>query len=136
MSADDHGRRLLPAGEGELILLVEDDEAWREANAEVLRALGYRVLEAENAEEAWEQWERHGEEIALVLTDLMLPGVSDAYLCSALNGQDSVPVIVISGHPIDAEDDRLAGVTHRLQKPFRIERLARVIYDTLGTARS
>ena len=125
----------LPTGWGELILLVEDDAAARVASADALRSLGYRVLVAECAEQAWELWVRHGDEIALVLTDLVLPGVGGAHLCSALARQGRAPVIALSGYPIDAEDSRLAGVAHRLQKPVGIERLAQVIHRTLAAAR-
>ncbi len=125
----------LPTGWGEVILLVEDDAAARVASADALRSLGYRVLVAECAEQAWELWVRHGDEIALVLTDLVLPGVGGAHLCSALARQGRAPVIALSGYPIDAEDSRLAGVAHRLQKPVGIERLAQVIHRTLAAAR-
>ena len=132
---DDDAGPTLPTGWGELILLVEDDAAARVASADALRSLGYRVLVAECAEQAWELWVRHGDEIALVLTDLVLPGVGGAHLCSALARQGRAPVIALSGYPIDAEDSRLAGVAHRLQKPVGIERLAQVIHRTLAAAR-
>src|SRR5439155_1273297 len=80
--------------------------------------------------QAWGLRVRHGDEIALVLTDLVLPGVGGAHLCSALARQGRAPVIALSGYPIDAEDSRLAGVAHRLQKPVGIERLAQVIHRT------
>ena len=132
---DDDAGPTLPTGWGEVILLVEDDAAARVASADALRSLGYRVLVAECAEQAWELWVRHGDEIALVLTDLVLPGVGGAHLCSALARQGRAPVIALSGYPIDAEDSRLAGVAHRLQKPVGIERLAQVIHRTLAAAR-
>ena len=132
---DDDAGPTLPTGWGEVILLVEDEAASRVASAEALQALGYRVRAAESAEHAWELWVRHGDEIALVLTDLVLPGVGGAHLCSALARQGRAPVIALSGYPIDAEDSRLAGVAHRLQKPVGIERLAQVIHRTLAAAR-
>jgi CheY-like chemotaxis protein len=125
----------LPTGWGEVILLVEDDADARVASADALRSLGYRVLVAECAEQAWELWVRHGDEIALVLTDLVMPGVGGAHLSSALARQGRAPVIVLSGYPIDGDDGRLAGAAHLLQKPIAIERLARVVHDTLGAAR-
>ena len=132
---DDYAGPTLPTGWGEVILLVEDEAASRVASTEALQALGYRVRAAESAEHAWELWVRHGDEIALVLTDLVLPGVGGAHLCSALATQGRAPVIVLSGYPIDPEDSRLAGVAHLLQKPLAIERLAHVIHDTLAAAR-
>ena len=132
---DDGAGATLPTGWGEVILLVEDEAASRVASTEALQALGYRVRAAESAEHAWELWVRHGDEIALVLTDLVLPGVGGAHLCSALARQGRAPVIALSGYPIDAEDSRLAGVAHRLQKPVGIERLAQVIHRTLAAAR-
>jgi two-component system cell cycle sensor histidine kinase/response regulator CckA len=132
---EDDGSPTLPTGWGEVILLVEDDAAARAASAEALQSLGYRVLAAESAEQAWDLWERHRDEIALVLTDLVMPGVGGAHLSSALARQGRAPVIVLSGYPIDGEDGRLAGAAHLLQKPIAIERLARVVHDTLAAAR-
>jgi PAS domain S-box-containing protein len=132
---DDDAGPVLPTGWGEVILLVEDDAAARDASAEALRLLGYRVLAAESAEQAWELWERHRDEIGLVLTDLVMPGVGGAHLSSALARQGRAPVIVLSGYPIDGDDGRLAGAAHLLQKPIAIERLACVVHDTLAAAR-
>src|SRR5436189_2263377 len=132
---DDGDGATLPRGCGEVILLVEDEADSRVASAGALQALGYRVRAAESAEHAWELWMRHGDEIALVLTDLVLPGVGGAHLCSALARQGRAPLIVLYGYPIDPEDGRLAGVAPLLQKPLAIERLARVIHDPLAAAR-
>ena len=57
---------------------VEDDPGTRIASTTLLQSLGYRVLAAETAKQAWELWEHHGDEIALVLPDLVMPGVGGA----------------------------------------------------------
>jgi two-component system, cell cycle sensor histidine kinase and response regulator CckA len=58
----------------ETILFVEDEAFVRKVTTEVLGAAGYRVLTAQNAEDAVQIYRRHSGEINLLLTDLVLPG--------------------------------------------------------------
>jgi two-component system, cell cycle sensor histidine kinase and response regulator CckA len=63
----------VPGRPRETILLVEDDDLLRETMAAVLNHAGYRVLQAESAESAWETWQWHADRITLLLTDVVLP---------------------------------------------------------------
>ena len=65
-------------GDGELILLVEDNDKVREATANRLKSLGYAVLEAKTGPEAITLLES-GEPIALVFSDIVMPGGMTGY---------------------------------------------------------
>ena len=61
-------------GGNELILLVEDDPGVRATTRQMLESKGYRIKEAASGREALEVWQSHGKEIALLLTDIIMPG--------------------------------------------------------------
>ncbi len=69
-------------GGHECLLLVEDDAALREATCQMLEGHGYRVLAAADGLQALALWKDHGRQVALVLTDLVMPG--------GVSGQDLV----------------------------------------------
>jgi len=70
----------MPAGGGETILLVEDDDGVRRSLSRLLRRHGYVVLEAASAAEALETLEKQGQSVSLVLTDIVMPGMSGVEL--------------------------------------------------------
>ncbi len=123
----------LPTGRGEMILLVEDHPALRAAGRKVLEQLGYRVLEAADGREALEVYA--AEQVDLVLTDVVMPGMGGAALVEALRQQNpDVKVIAFTGYGEDQEVDRVrrAGVSEVIRKPFEVERLAETIRRMLG----
>ena len=91
-------------GGHETILLVEDDPAVRMVTRRVLETAKYHVLEAASSREALEVWSRHGSEIALVLTDIMMPeGVNGRDLVEKLRAQrPGLKVIFMSGYSAEA----------------------------------
>lgn len=123
----------LPTGRGETILLVEDHSALRAAGRKVLEQLGYRVLEAADGREALEVYA--AEQVDLVLTDVVMPGMGGAALVEALRQQNpDVKVIAFTGYGEDQEVDRIrrAGVLEVIRKPFEVERLAETIRRMMG----
>jgi CheY-like chemotaxis protein len=66
-------RNLCPTKPGATILVVEDDPQVREMTRTILKEFGYRVLTAESDSQALWVWERHQNEIELVIADLMIP---------------------------------------------------------------
>lgn len=127
--------RTFPRGQGELILLVEDEPDVLETNNALLEHLGYRVLPARSGEEALHIFEQHHDDIALVLTDMVMPGIGGAELCRILRQQDpTMPIIVLSGYPLrlESEDPRAEGVSDWLQKPATLERLAQAVQRALA----
>ncbi|MCS7178840.1 MAG: GAF domain-containing protein [Anaerolineae bacterium] len=124
---------LLHAGRGETILLVEDHATLRAAGREILQRLGYRVLEAANGWEALEVYA--AERVDLVLTDVVMPGMSGAALVEALRRQNpEVKIIAVTGYGEDPEVEhiRQAGVLEVVRKPFEVERLAEMVRRVLG----
>lgn len=105
----------------ETILLVEDDDAVRALIAELLRGAGYTVLEANGANTAIEMAERHRNSIHLVLTDVIMPGMSGGDLIVHLRAlQPNLAILFMSGYASDLIGR--AGVTEPerflLHKPF------------------
>ena len=92
----------LPGGT-EKILLVEDDFAVRVVTRRVLESHGYKVYEATSAPEALELWRSHAEEIALLLSDIVMPeGVTGRELAEQLRAsRPRLKVILISGYSAD-----------------------------------
>jgi CheY-like chemotaxis protein len=92
----------LPGG-AETILLVEDDYAVRLTTRRVLESRGYKIYEATAAGEALDLWRGHVEEIALLLTDIVMPqGVTGRDLAEQLRAQrPALKVIFMSGYSAD-----------------------------------
>jgi CheY-like chemotaxis protein len=91
-------------GGNETILLVEDEPAVRLTTRRILERKGYRILEAAGGREALEQWQSHANEIALLLTDIIMPGrMTGRDLAEQLWGQrPGLKVIFTSGYTADA----------------------------------
>jgi two-component system cell cycle sensor histidine kinase/response regulator CckA len=123
----------------ETILLVEDEEAVRELTSMVLTELGYKVLEAGDGEEALRIAQDRAREMQLVITDVVMPGLSGPELVTRLREwQPQANVLFCSGYTADAIGHLgvLDGGISFLQKPFTPEILARKVRETLqGTNR-
>lgn len=122
-------------GSGETILIVEDDMATREALAEYLSALGYSVLTAANGRQALSIYNDLEGLVQLVLTDMVMPVMDGATLFTRLRQTGSdVKLIAITGYPLDAGIvDLLEQQVFRfIQKPLRIEEVARAIKEALS----
>ena len=88
------------------ILVVEDEQSFRDALSYMLRREGFEVDLADNGPAALEQFERHGAD--LVLLDLMLPGLSGTEVFRALRAGSAVPVIMLTAK--DGEVDKVVGL--------------------------
>lgn len=124
----------IPQGQGELLLVVEDEATLRAALAAGLEKLNYRVLEAANGEQALAVMAERGGKIALVLSDVIMPVMGGMALLHAMREKGwEMPVVLLTGHPMGKELDdlRQRGLVTWLTKPYRIENLAQMIYDAL-----
>jgi two-component system response regulator RegX3 len=88
------------------ILVVEDEESFRDALSYMLTKEGFEVELADSGPAALELFDRHGAD--LVLLDLMLPGLSGTEVCRALRARSSVPVIMLTAK--DSEVDKVVGL--------------------------
>jgi CheY-like chemotaxis protein len=128
-------RREVPRGKGELILLVEDEAPLRVLCATVLTHLGYRVVAAVDGPDALQQVQELGLEPALVLTDVIMPGMSGAELSQRLRqARPDLKVLFMSGYPDDAvaRHGVLDPGVPFIQKPFLELTLAVKVRETLG----
>ncbi len=123
-----------PVGGTETILLVEDEPAVRALIERVLVRLGYRVLAAGNAAEAAAVFRKRRDEIALLLTDVMMPGQSGVELARSLReAAPGLKVVFISGymHREDLAKDVLGSGVPLVQKPFQPSELAGKLREVL-----
>jgi two-component system cell cycle sensor histidine kinase/response regulator CckA len=118
----------------ETILVVEDEATLREITRECLAAAGYTVLEAAHGAAALELSDRYQGAIQLLMTDVVMPGLSGSELARRLTAERTdMKVLFMSGYTDDAVV--LRGVLTKempfLQKPFTIAQLARTVREVL-----
>jgi len=118
-------------GVGETILLADDDENVRETTLEVLKALGYRVLVAENGEQAVALFRENLEVIDLVLSDLVMPVMGGHEAVQAMRQiKPDMKAIFASGY--DSNGDAHLDNELVIKKPFVVEELSRLISQQLN----
>lgn len=119
----------------ETILLVEDEDSVRHLTALFLGILGYRVIEASNGYDALRLFQAAPEKIDLLLTDVVMPGLSGREVAETLQALDSgLKVLFQSGYTDDTVVGR--GMIHAgvafLNKPFTLETLAMKVREALN----
>jgi CheY-like chemotaxis protein/anti-sigma regulatory factor (Ser/Thr protein kinase) len=119
-----------PEGNGEIILVVEDDEEVRNVVLSTLQMLGYGTLAAENGEAAVAMLKRHSN-VRLVLSDVNMPGGLNGFaLAREVQARwRNVKFLLTSGFVNDREGDE--SVSDVLLKPYRADELARRVRDVL-----
>lgn len=131
---NEHTKEKLPVGEaGEVILVVEDEDAVRAYTTEALRELGYGVLEANGAANALRILDAHPE-IALLFTDIVMPDVNGRELAdTALQKRPDLKVLYTTGYTRNAvvHNGVLDANVHLIGKPFSIEELAEKVRTVL-----
>jgi len=123
-----------PEHGSETVLLVEDEESLRSIVREILEASGYTVIEARHAGHALEIAEGHPAPIHLLMTDVVMPGMSGSELVVRLAASHAeTRVLYMSGYTNDAVvlHGVLAAEVAFLQKPFTAEALARKVREVL-----
>jgi two-component system, cell cycle sensor histidine kinase and response regulator CckA len=123
-----------PSGGSETVLLVEDEADFRELASESLQDLGYRVLTAANGRKAMQLAQEAGEPIDLLVTDVVMPGMSGRELVEMVRThRPAIKVLYMSGYTrgVIAQHGVLESGTSFLQKPFMPSDLARTIREAL-----
>lgn len=123
----------IPRG-SETVLLVEDEETVRNLAVRVLAGLGYRVLEAPDGGVAFELGGQYREPIHLLLTDVVMPGMSGRELAlRLLEIHPEAKVLYMSGYTDDAivSHGVLSPGVGFIQKPFTLEGLSRKVREVL-----
>ncbi len=132
-AADETAGSALPRG-SEWILLVEDRAEVRTVGARMLRAHGYQVLEAADADEALRVLETTGTTVSVLLTDVVLPGTGGELLATTVRRLvPGIRVIFASGYPIDSAfpNGRLGPADGFIQKPLTAATLLPLIRTTI-----
>jgi two-component system cell cycle sensor histidine kinase/response regulator CckA len=122
-------------GDGALILVVEDDASARGALVESLKFLGYRTLEAINGEQALNVLAQRGAEVALILSDIVMPSMGGMALIQVLRERQwKKPVLLVTGHPLRDELKSLQPVfpVDWISKPPTLDLLAAKVARLLG----
>jgi len=121
----------------ETVFVVEDEDNLRRLACQVLRQLGYRVLEAENGEVALRVAEGRIADIDLLVTDVVMPRMSGPELVRRLHAwRSDLPVIFTSGYARDTIDLHATSPgAELLRKPFAPSVLARAVRAALDARR-
>jgi PAS domain S-box-containing protein len=120
----------LPRGHDELVLVVDDEFSIRDITQRTLEAFGYRVLTANNGAEAVELYTKQAQQIAVVLTDMMMPvmdGAATIPLIKRIN--PAAKIIVVSG--LEAPGETRASIADFLPKPYSAKTLIKLVRDVL-----
>ncbi len=121
-------------GNGETILIVDDEASIRTITGQTLAASGYRVLKAADGAEALAVYAGHKDEIAVVLTDMMMPVMDGHAFIHALRRMNpEVRIIAASGLNADGTVTRVtaSGVKHFLTKPYTAATLLKTLHEIL-----
>ena len=122
-------------GQGELVLVVEDDDAVRALTARLVTDLGYGVLVADGGAQALELIDRESRVLSAIITDVIMPGMTGPQLVTQLRRRlPAVKVIFVSGY---SNDDGVQGLLSPdeivfLPKPFGRDALAQTLSDLLS----
>jgi two-component system, cell cycle sensor histidine kinase and response regulator CckA len=118
----------------EAILLVDDEELVLDAGAQLIEAMGYRVLKANNGAEAVEIYRKSKDTIDLVILDVVMPEMGGGETYDRLRGIDTgIKVLLSSGYSLDGEAGEIMrrGCDGFIQKPFTLKKLSRKLREIL-----
>lgn len=123
-----------PRGQGELILIVDDEAAVRTITQQTLESFGYRVITAADGTEAVALYSMHRGEVAAVVTDMMMPVMGGQVTIQVLKRLDpDVRIIAASGLSSESNSTRAEslGVTHFLLKPFTAQTILAALKEVI-----
>ncbi len=135
-AAGEPGEEIEPArGNGELVMIVDDDPTVVNMTSQTLETFGYRIMAAEGGAEAIGLYSRHQQQIAVVITDIAMPVVDGHALIAALRRiEPGVRIIAATANASTARTTNLAkmGVAHVLSKPYTADQLLRAVAVVLA----
>jgi two-component system phosphate regulon response regulator PhoB len=111
-----------------IILVVDDDAPILLLMRNLLREFGFEPVEARNGEEAIAEARKRTPD--LILLDRNMPGMSGDEVVRAMRSDDSlseVPILILSGEPLDPDEIRQLGATGHVLKPFDVPTLVETI---------
>jgi len=111
----------------ETVLLVDDETMIIDVSVQMLKKMGYDVLTANNGREAIEIFKQNNDRVAIVILDLIMPGMGGGEVYERLKEIDSnVKVLLSSGYSIDGQAAEILnrGCDGFIQKPFKLNELS------------
>jgi PAS domain S-box-containing protein len=128
------GPMAIPAGNGERVLYVDDEEALVSLVTRALKRLGYEVLGYSDGRNALQAFQERPDQFDVVISDVSMPGMSGWELCQKMSEiRPSVPILLTSGY-VRKEDHEMAarlGVLDVVLKPDTVDDLARALQRAL-----
>lgn len=112
------------------VLVVDDEPIIRKLLEAHLQRQGFQVWTAGGGEEALDRCRAHGDEIAVVLLDVQMPGLDGPHTLDGILALDlEIPVCFMTGDPgrYDPSDLLRRGARHLFRKPFRMDEIVRVV---------
>jgi CheY-like chemotaxis protein len=125
-------------GQGELILVIDDERSVLAVTRRILETKGYRVVAVSDGEEALRALKAQAQEVRLVLTDMMMPGMDGAALVPLLRQvAPAVKIIGVSGMDQQHRAAQLAelGFAEILLKPYELPTLLGAVHRQLTASR-
>ena len=125
---------VLMRGQGETVLVIDDETSVCEIVAATLEAYGYRTILAADGPTGIALYRKHAGEIKAVITDMMMPNMQGTQVITALRAiRPDLPIIAMSGLLESQKLGLIAepGRMDLLQKPMRGEELLRVLHELL-----
>ena len=127
-------KKVLPRGNGETILVVDDEPGILTAAHKLLETHGYKVITSSDGVEALAVYAQHREAIKAVLTDIMMPVMDGAAMMRVLKKlEPNIKVIATSGIDQDAKFDELKalGMKAFIAKPYTADKILTVLRDVI-----
>ncbi|MFO8232535.1 MAG: response regulator [Longimonas sp.] len=123
-------------GQGEVVLIVDDEEFIRDTAQQTLESAGYRAIVAADGAEALELMEDYSDAVDAVITDLRMPNMNGHELIDVLNEKyPALPIIAASGASDSEANTPTEADGHTfLPKPFTAEKLYAALHDVLHTS--
>ncbi len=127
----------IPKGNGEAVLLVDDEPVVRELGTTILKQLDYRPIVAEDGLAGIDLYQKHRDEIAAVILDLIMPNMSGIDVLRRLRlANENVKIIVSTGY---AKEELLHAVmdmkpTGFLRKPYKVQEMADALSRAIASA--
>jgi len=109
------------------VLLVDDDDLVLSFLEEAMKICEYPYISAKNGDEAYDFFSQNKEKIALVITDINMPGNTNGILLTEkIKKEKNIPVIMISGF-LDNEERAKAVGDVFIRKPFQIDQIIQAL---------
>lgn len=120
------------SGNGEMILIADDEQSVRDSFRDVLRSLNYQVMVASNGQKALNLFKAHQDTIDLVILDIVMPEMKGPTAAVEIRRiQPDMKVLFASGYDSRDEELKTAPDIRVLDKPFRFDEASRIIRDLL-----